>query len=82
MRTEAVMDIRERERIQRLENEFSLREGELDFYVRCYRDALERIDRIATGEDQVAVDDTEGMGVIHQIAWAVLHGEDHETRQA
>jgi len=30
------------------------------------REAMERADRISTGEDQVAMDDTEGMGVIHK----------------
>lgn len=38
------------------------------------RDLVERIDRIATSEDQVADDDTEAMGVIHRLIAEVRGG--------
>jgi len=46
-----------------------------------YRAALERADRIATGEDQVALDDSEGMGVIHREIAAALSQDPPPARR-
>ena len=49
--------------------------------IKRYRAALERADRIATGEDQVALDDSEGMGVIHREIAAALSQDPPPARR-